>query len=218
MAARKKVCVPVNALRDAEFDRAFELLRDLVDWSAADQEFPVRGNAVYTTSVVLWMLVSQRMNPEGSLEAAVKRLLETQPDFLPRNKRVAEKTLSAATGAYSRARSRLRRDAARWFAERVRQSLIAATAPSLNGRRVYLLDGTTITLAPEPALIVADEPTGNLDARTGAIIADLLFSITSERAATLVLVTHDESLAARAHRTVRLHEGRVHIAQTPPAP
>ena len=68
-------------------------------------------------------------------------------------------------------------------------------------------------LAPEPALIVADEPTGNLDARTGAVIADLLFSITSERAATLVLVTHDESLAARAHRTVRLHEGRTHAAR-----
>lgn len=161
MAARKKVCVPVDVFRDAEFDRAFELLRDLVDWSAADREFPVRGNAVYTSSVVLWMLVSQRMNPERSLEAAVKRLLETQPDFLPRHKRVAEKTLSAATGAYSRARSRLQRDAAKWFAERVRDSLIEATAPSLAGRRVYVLDGTTITLAPEPALRREFPPASN---------------------------------------------------------
>src|SRR5436309_7303313 len=152
MAAKVKVSVPVDPLRDAEFDRAFELLRELVDWTAVDREFPLRGNAVYTNSVVLWMLVSQRMHPERSLEAGVKRLIETQPDVLPRNKRVTEKTLSAATGAYSRARSRLQRDAARWFAERVSQSLIDATAPSFDGRRVYLLDGTTMTLAPEPML------------------------------------------------------------------
>ena len=44
------------------------------------------------------MLVSQRMAPERSWESAVKRLLDTQPDFLPRNKRLTEKTLSNATG------------------------------------------------------------------------------------------------------------------------
>ena len=68
MAARVKVRLSVDPARDAEFDRAFELLCDLVDWSAADQQFAVRGNSVYTTSVVLWMLVSQRMSPERSLE------------------------------------------------------------------------------------------------------------------------------------------------------
>ena len=102
MAARVKVSVVVDPQREAEFDRAFELLRDLIDWSAADREFSVRGNSVDTTSVVLWMLVSQRMNPEGSLESAVKRLIDTQPDFLPRNKRVTEGTLSEGTGSYSR--------------------------------------------------------------------------------------------------------------------
>ena len=161
MAARKKVEVAVDPARDAAFDRAFELLRDLVDWSAADQRFPVRGNAVYTTGVVLWMLVSQRMSPERSLESAVKRLIDTQPDFLPRNKRVTQQTLSKATGGYSRARSRLQRDAAQWFAERVRDSLIEATAPSFDQRRVYLVDGTTITLAPVPALRREFPPASN---------------------------------------------------------
>ncbi len=161
MAARKTVKVPIVPQQDAEFDRALELLRELVDWSAADREFPVRGNAVYSTSVVLWMLVSQRMNPERSLESAVKRLIDTQPDFLPRNKRVIEKTLSEATGSYSRARTRLQREAAQWFARRVSQSLIEATAPSWNGRRVYVLDGTTITLAPEPALRREFPPASN---------------------------------------------------------
>ena len=54
MAARVKVGVVVDPQREAEFDRAFELLQGLVDWSAADREISVRGNSVYTTSVVLW--------------------------------------------------------------------------------------------------------------------------------------------------------------------
>ncbi len=58
------------------------------------------------------MLVSQRMAPERSLESAVKRIIDTQPDFLPRNKLITKKTLSNATGGYSRARSRLQRNAA----------------------------------------------------------------------------------------------------------
>ena len=161
MAARISVQVPIDPQQDEEFDRALELLRELVDWSAADREFPLRGNAVYLTSVVLWMLVSQRMNPERSLESAVKRLIDTPPDFLPKNKRVLEGTLSENTGAYSRARTRLQPDAARWFAQRVSQSLIDATAPSWNGRRVYTVDGTTITLAPEPALRREFPPASN---------------------------------------------------------
>ena len=112
MAARIVVKVPVDPQQDAEFDRALELLQELVDWSAADvagtfELGPRRGNAVDTTSVVLWMLVSQRMNPERSWESAVKRLIQAQPDFLPQHKRVSGKTLSNRTGAYSRARTRL---------------------------------------------------------------------------------------------------------------
>lgn len=144
--------VGIDRERDAEFDRAFELLDDLIDWPVADEEFPVRGNAVYTTSVVLWMLVSQRLNPERSLESAVKRLLESQPDFLPRNKRVVEAKLSSGTGSYSRARDRLPRAGAEWLAQQVSQRLISASAPSFGNRRVYLVDGTTLTLAPERSL------------------------------------------------------------------
>ena len=61
--------------------------------------------------------------------------------------------------------------------------------------------------APEPGLLLADEPTGNLDADTGAMVADLLFSLCGERGATLVLVTHDEKLAARCSRRVRMRDG-----------
>ncbi|GBD50581.1 ABC transporter [Methylopila sp. Yamaguchi] len=64
-------------------------------------------------------------------------------------------------------------------------------------------------LSSRPELLVADEPTGNLDETTGRQIADLLFAKTAERGATLVLVTHDPALAARCGRTVRLRSGRI---------
>lgn len=64
-------------------------------------------------------------------------------------------------------------------------------------------------LAPDPALIVADEPTGNLDGDTGRQIADLLFSKQAERGGTLLLVTHDETLADRCDRQVSVRSGEV---------
>ena len=64
-------------------------------------------------------------------------------------------------------------------------------------------------LAPEPALLFADEPTGNLDAATGAAVADLLFARAGQAGATLFLITHDEALAQRCARVVRLADGRI---------
>ncbi|MBP1858533.1 putative ABC transport system ATP-binding protein [Rhizobium herbae] len=64
-------------------------------------------------------------------------------------------------------------------------------------------------LAPSPKLLIADEPTGNLDAETGRQVADLIFSKQAERNMTLVLVTHDASLAARCSRQVRVRSGEI---------
>jgi putative ABC transport system ATP-binding protein len=64
-------------------------------------------------------------------------------------------------------------------------------------------------LAPGAKILVADEPTGNLDETTGASIADLIFAKTKERGAALVLVTHDAGLAARCDRVVRMRSGRI---------
>ncbi len=64
-------------------------------------------------------------------------------------------------------------------------------------------------LAPDPAILLADEPTGNLDEATGKQIVDLLFAKHAERGMTLVLVTHDHALADRCDRVVRLRSGRV---------
>ena len=64
-------------------------------------------------------------------------------------------------------------------------------------------------LAPDPAILVADEPTGNLDEATGQQIVDLLFAQHAQRGMTLVLVTHDASLARRCDRVVRLRSGHI---------
>jgi putative ABC transport system ATP-binding protein len=66
-------------------------------------------------------------------------------------------------------------------------------------------------LAPNPAILIADEPTGNLDEATGAEIIDLMFAGHSERGTTLVLVTHDPLLARRCDRVVRMRSGRIEI-------
>ncbi|MGV1830340.1 ABC transporter ATP-binding protein [Agrobacterium vitis] len=64
-------------------------------------------------------------------------------------------------------------------------------------------------LAPSPAVVIADEPTGNLDGATGRQIADLLFAKQAERKTTLVLVTHDTALAGRCSRQVRVRSGQI---------
>ena len=63
--------------------------------------------------------------------------------------------------------------------------------------------------ATTPALLFADEPTGNLDAHTGARIADLLFALNAEQGTTLLLVTHDERMATRCGRRLHLDAGRI---------
>nr|WP_111300569.1 ATP-binding cassette domain-containing protein [Paracoccus saliphilus] len=63
--------------------------------------------------------------------------------------------------------------------------------------------------APRPAILLADEPTGNLDGATGQAIMDLLFDLSRTHGATLILVTHAPDLAARCDRVIRLADGRI---------
>lgn len=64
-------------------------------------------------------------------------------------------------------------------------------------------------LVHEPALVVADEPTGNLDEATGEAVVQLLFDLNQDSGTTLILVTHDPELASRCDRTLRLHDGQL---------
>ncbi len=64
-------------------------------------------------------------------------------------------------------------------------------------------------LAPEPKLVLADEPTGNLDGKTGRGVVDLLLDLKKRRQTTLIMVTHDERLAGECERVIRMADGRI---------
>jgi ABC-type lipoprotein export system ATPase subunit len=64
-------------------------------------------------------------------------------------------------------------------------------------------------LVNEPSVILADEPTGNLDSKSGAAIMDLIGQLHEEREVTVILVTHDAAIAERAQRIVQLRDGQV---------
>ena len=71
-------------------------------------------------------------------------------------------------------------------------------------------------LCPRPSLLIADEPTGNLDEATGSAIMDLIFDLPARRGATLALVTHDPALASRCDRLIRMRSGSVQDAAPVP--
>jgi putative ABC transport system ATP-binding protein len=119
--------------------------------------------------------------------------------------------LAGAPDAFSRARAELE---AVGLGERL--SHYPAQLSGGEQQRVALARA----LAPRPSILVADEPTGNLDEATGRAIVDLMFDLKRNRDATLVLVTHDQSLAARCDRTIRLRSGMIeadHPARPSPA-
>ena len=100
--------------------------------------------------------------------------------------------------------------------DRAREELVSVGLGHRTGHYPAQLSGgeqqrTAIAraIAPRPALLFADEPTGNLDATTGDAIMDLLFARQRETGATLVMITHDAALGARCGRTVELRDGRI---------
>jgi hypothetical protein len=154
-------------LTDAEFTSAVELLRQLIP----EDDFPaysldVSPATVYTTLVTLWMLTLQRLGGGQSMGAIVKHVLTYNRSLLPDNKRVREGTLSAKSGAYSQARKRLPIETVQLFAEQVSRSLIELSPCWLEGRRAYVIDGTTTTLTPTSNLRDAYPPATNQHGET----------------------------------------------------
>jgi hypothetical protein len=123
---------------------------------------PPEPSTVYTPYVVVWLLVYQRLHGNAALNGAVTELLTNFPRRArPDCKRTRDDRLSANTGAYSRARSRLPPDVAATAADRAAQLLLDATPPAHNGRDVFFLDGTTLQLAHTADLCRAFPPAKN---------------------------------------------------------
>lgn len=139
----------------AELAAAFAHFRTLLDRDELDALQPHGPTASYTTGVIVWLLVYQRLHANASLAAAVADAIE------PNGGIVSGRQLSANTGAYSRARQRLKPEVAEQVADRVFESLLAVTPPLFAGRRAFVLDGTTLTLAPTPELRKAYPPATN---------------------------------------------------------
>ena len=153
--------VSTDSVRDLELAAAFDSLNGLIDWPQVDEIMPLGPATIYTASITLWLLVYQGMHPRASLSEAVLHLINHQPEHLPSNKRLRDGTLSEATGSYSQARKRLTMQVTEWFAGEVSRLLIDASPKTLGGQRVYTIDGSTLILAPEPALRKAYPPASN---------------------------------------------------------
>lgn len=141
---------------------SWDLFRGLLPRDEVDALDPPAAQTVYTPFVLLWLLVFQRLNRNASLAEAVAELLHRfPPDALPEGKAHRLDGLSPNTGGYSAARSALGAPVLEWAARRSFDSLLPSYPPSFNGKRVFLLDGTTVTLAPDDGLRRHFPPAGN---------------------------------------------------------
>lgn len=129
---------------------------------------------VYTHGVVLWMLVLQRLGGGLTLNDVVSQLLNHDRDLLPDNRRVRDGTLSENSSAYAQGRRRLSTETILDFSQAVCDHLASVSPPLIDDRRVFLLDGTTITLAPTPALQEAFPPATNQFGSTVWPVAQLM--------------------------------------------
>jgi len=155
------------AISRAELVHAIGSLRELFDDGQVEQLQPTGPAAIYTSSVTLWMLISQRLAGGKSLEATVKDFIANRPAFCPDNKRLDEHTLSDQSSAYAGARKRLRLSTAKYVFNRVVDAIThPKVAFGFRTRQTFLLDGTTITLAPTDELRRVFPPATNQHGET----------------------------------------------------
>lgn len=152
-------------LDEASFCRARTLLAELIRLPSLQREFegqePSCAQRVYTQAPTLWLLVMQRLGGGLSLDQAVKDLINNNRDLLPKNRRTSEGTLSENNSAYNAARKRLPLEVIEQFSARICDHLAKRAEPAFEDQRVFILDGTTITLPPTPELKKAFPPTPN---------------------------------------------------------
>lgn len=196
-----------------EFGYACSLLRSIMNIpglsEALDPDHRGTTKMVYTNGLTLWMLIAQRLTGGASLSKAVSQILAYDQDLLPDNKRVREGTLSNNTGAYAKARKRLPLKTIHEFSSQLCNYLGEISEPVIAGRRVFILDGTTITLAPTPALQKAYPPAQNQYGESVWPVAQLMVANEMQSGCALLpqvdpmFGPDNASEAVQSHRIVR---------------
>jgi hypothetical protein len=144
-----------------DLDQAVRIFHKLVPVQGFNALQSPNSRAVYTPWIVAWLMVYQRLNGGATLADALAEVARLDDDLLPDNKRTRERSLSANTGGYSRARKRLDVENLEDAADQVTASMIDQAPPSLGDRRVFVLDGSTLSLAPTKSLRQAFPPGKN---------------------------------------------------------
>lgn len=144
-----------------DLGEAVRLFEQVVPPDVFHARQPPTPATVYTPWIVAWLMVYQRLSGSGTTAAAVAEFARLDADLVPDNKRTRQKTLSANTGAYCQARDRLTEAAVQSAAEAVTTALVTQSKPSLGDRRVFVVDGSTLSLASSEALRQAYPPAQN---------------------------------------------------------
>ena len=167
---------------------------------------------VYTHGVTLWMLILQRLGGGSTLSDLVTHVLEHGRDIFPENKRVREGTLSDNTSSYSRARKRLPVSVVETFSRQVCDHLGRTADRVFDDRRVFIIDGTTVTLAPTPNLRKAFPPATNQHGESVWPVAMLM--VASELQSGCVLLPQVDPMYGPANSS-EADQGRRIVQQLP---
>lgn len=198
---------------EAQLASAIQLLHEIVQTSGQqiviDPEVRPSTKMVYTNGVTLWMLILQRLGGGKTLSEVVSQVLTHDRHLLPDNRRVRENTLSENSAAYAQGRRRLPLDTIHRFSECVCNYLGQTSEPILGSQRVFILDGTTITLPPTPALRAAYPPAPNQYGESVWPVAMLMVANEMQSGCALLPQVdpmygeHNASEAEQAHRIVK---------------
>jgi len=214
-AARPEAVDKVPAVE--ELRGALQLLGSLLENSQVADIFADDERAatqmVYANGLTLWLLIVQRLGGGKTLDDTVQFLLRHERDLLPNNKRVREGTLSENSSAYARARKRLSLSLIHRVSEAICNHLGALSPPFFDGRRAFILDGTTISLAPTPALRRAFPPATNQHGESAWPIAQLL--VVSELQSGCVLLPQIDPMYGEQNASEVAQARRI-LTQLPP--
>ena len=169
---------------------------------------PTSGEVCYDGEVVQNLTVAERARLRHRHVGFVFQFYHLIPELTALQNVVLAKMMGTSVLGYWGARKRCRNDAAEMLGKVGLADRLHHRPSELSGGERQRVAIARALLA-EPRVVLADEPTGNLDSQTAAGVVELMFSIQRERGLAFLLVTHDEGLARRCDRVVRMKDGAV---------